>query len=549
MEQYFVIIARFYPITLSTLVIFIYIWNLLDLSNKFSKIKSFLSYLIIFNLVLHFIAFYCNYNSEIGVDYFWVFWVIRDLLLIVLSIIAFENKKLAILFTFFWISFGIYWGIKKNLIDELQRDFVKIKDWVSELPKSNYSAELLISLNDNSQLPALKNYLNSQSIKFEIEEAFPLIKDKDLTDLDNWYTIDVENDEIANKVYELLKNSKLISSIEWNDKYEVLPEESNTGHKKPISFSTINDVHSIEQWALYALNIDEFVTKLKRIKPKKISKIFILDTGLDANHEDLKENYFSVSKEYDRDTEIHGTHCAGIAAAVTNNQIGVASLNYNNRFCKVTSITVLPNGKGRQEQIIDGMILAADLGADVISMSLGGPSSDSRQAAYEEAIEYCNKKGAIVVVAAGNNNMDAKYFAPACCSNCITVAAVDSNLRKASFSNYFTEQKYGIAAPGVDILSTTPHNQYKKLNGTSMATPYVSGIIGVMKSIKPNLTTEEAFNILNDTGKILEKNNLSHKHIGNFIQPNKAIEKLTRKTYHFHWFIEWLIKLFSFSLV
>ncbi len=543
MEVYFDIITRFYPLTLSTLIILIYLWNLLDASDKYYRFKSFLSYLIIFNLVIHFTAFYFNYSSEIGSDYFWIYWIIRDILLIVLSIIIFENKKLAILSTLFWISFGAYWLVKKNLVDELQR---KINYRVSKLPKNNPSAELLVSLNDISQLPTLKNYLSSQNIQFEIEEAFPDLIDKDITDLDNWYIIDVESDEIANKVYEILKNSKLISFIEWNDKYKVSPEEAKSSVRKPISFVSINDVRAIEQWALDALNIDELDIKLKRIKLKKISKIFILDTGVDANHEDIKDNYFSVSEKYDRDTDKHGTHCAGIAAAVTNNQKGIASLNYNNRFCKITSITVLPSGRGTQEQIIDGMILAADLGADVISMSLGGPSNDLKQAAYEQAIDYCNKKGAIVVVAAGNDNMDAKYFSPASCSSCITVAAVDPNLRKASFSNYFTEQKYGIAAPGVDILSTVPLNKYEKFNGTSMATPFVAGIIGIMKSIKPDITTEEAFNILNDSGKNID---LRHGHVGNFIQPDKAIEVLTKKTYRFHWFIEWIIRLFSFSII
>jgi thermitase len=137
------------------------------------------------------------------------------------------------------------------------------------------------------------------------------------------------------------------------------------------------------------------------------------------------------------------------------------------------------------------MILAADLGADVISMSLGGPSNDERQRIYEKAVDYCNQKGAIVVVAAGNRSTDAKKYAPASCSNTITVAAVDDELKKARFSNYFTEQKFPIAAPGVNILSTVPNNEYQSFNGTSMATPYVASTIGIMKSIQPALTTKK----------------------------------------------------------
>lgn len=539
MEQWLEIISNFYPITLSIVIIFIYLWNLLDTLKKYDTFKNWIGYLILVSLIIHGIAFYANYGLE---DKFWIIWALRDLLFIILSILVFENKKLAIANFIFWIAVGVYYGLQ---LKEVQENILKFEttQTITDEIEADTSAELLVTLKKIENLSQLEALLNKLQIKYEIHPAFSHLKSKDITNLDNVYTINLSSQEDANKVYELLVNSQLIETIEWNETLSTEPiEEEVIQSTQPSTFSSINDERSIDQWALKELEIDKLTNLLRKIKPKKIAKIFILDTGVDADHEDLKENYFSVNPNYDKDTDIHGTHCAGIAASVTNNRKGIASLNFNNRFCKITSITVIPNGSGTQEQVIDGMILAADLGADVISMSLGGPSNDKKQKLYEEAVDYCNKKGAIVVVAAGNSNQDAKYHAPACCKNTITVAAVDEELRKARFSNYFTEQKYPISAPGVNILSTVPNDKYQPLNGTSMATPYVASIIGIMKSIQPDLTTDKAYEILNSTAIHLESN------IGNFIQPADAIKELTRKKSSYHWLIEWIIKLFTFKL-
>ncbi|HEB61709.1 MAG TPA: subtilisin, partial [Bacteroidetes bacterium] len=225
----------------------------------------------------------------------------------------------------------------------------------------------------------------------------------------------------------------------------------------------------------------------------------------------------------DNDPQSHGTHCAGIAAAVSNNGKGIASFSKNNEFVQVTSIRVLSSfGGGTQRGIIDGMIEAADKGVDVISMSLGGRSNASRQKAYSKAVKYCNDKGAIVVVAAGNSNMDAKDYSPANARGVITVSAVDSDLNRAVFSNYIQNVKMGVAAPGVGIYSTIPDNKYAAYNGTSMATPYVAGLLGLMKSIYPKLTTKEAYKILKSTG--MDTKNT--KETGKLIQPEAAVKEL-----------------------
>ena len=168
------------------------------------------------------------------------------------------------------------------------------------------------------------------------------------------------------------------------------------------------------------------------------------------------------------------------------------------------------------------MLTAADNGADVLSMSLGGPTSSKIQRAYKQAVTYANKKGAIVVVAAGNESIDARKRSPACVDGVITVSAIDENLDIASFSNDVSALKMGIAAPGVDVYSTIPNNNYEYFNGTSMATPYVAGLLGLMKSIKPSLNTQQAYKILKQTGV----DTRNSKATGQLINPANAVKTL-----------------------
>ena len=168
----------------------------------------------------------------------------------------------------------------------------------------------------------------------------------------------------------------------------------------------------------------------------------------------------------------------------------------------MTSIQVFPKtGNTTQRKIIQGMIIAAESGADVISMSLGGPSSDQAQRAYSEALKYVHQVGAVVVVAAGNEKMDAQNRVPASVKGVITVSAVDEDLKLAVFSNDVSKIEMGIAAPGVNIFSSVPGSKYDFMSGTSMATPYVAGLAGLMKSLNPELNTEQIYRLLHQNSK------------------------------------------------
>jgi thermitase len=200
-------------------------------------------------------------------------------------------------------------------------------------------------------------------------------------------------------------------------------------------------------------------------------KIAILDTGINKYHPDLSGK---VVAEYNatgggniNDGHGHGTHCAGIAAANTNNGLGIAGVGFNSALINVKVLT--DQGWGYWDWVARGIIWAADQGARVISMSLGGSSpSDS----VERAINYAWSRNCVIVAAAGNN-WDTQRMYPAAFANCIAVAASDPNDRRAWFSSYGADW-VAVAAPGTDIYSTY-RDGYAYLNGTSMACPHVSG--------------------------------------------------------------------------
>lgn len=318
------------------------------------------------------------------------------------------------------------------------------------------------------------------------------------TDLDDYFEVNVKDDKIEDFLSKIAQDPNIVY-LEKNDKIVL---DDFTSNISPSVENLISDDPMVEkQWALQSMGVAELQSILKKSgkKPKKKAKLAILDTGVDSKHEDIDANYTSTKTKYDTDKKGHGTHCAGIAGAVVNNATGVASPLLNKNLYEITSVKVLSDyGGGTQAGIIKGMIEAADAGADVISMSLGGFSSDAKQKAYSDAVKYCNDKGTIVVVAAGNSAQDATKYSPANADNVICVAATTVDGDMASFSNKIDNIRYGVYAPGKDILSTTPGDNYEVYSGTSMATPYTAALVTIMKAYKPNLSTEDAYQLLKD---------------------------------------------------
>jgi len=213
--------------------------------------------------------------------------------------------------------------------------------------------------------------------------------------------------------------------------------------------------------------------------------IAIIDTGVTPTHPDLEgkvvEGYDFVNGDNDPlDDQGHGTHVAGIAAAVTNNAIGIASVGYRVRVMPLKALDSM--GRGTHSWIANAIIWAADHGASVINMSFGGPYTSST---LRQAVEYAWNKGLVLVAAAGNERSSNPSY-PAAYEHVIGVSATTQNDQRAGFSNY--GNYVAVAAPGVSILSTVRPNRYQAWSGTSMASPHVAGVAALLKSLHPDWT-------------------------------------------------------------
>jgi len=285
--------------------------------------------------------------------------------------------------------------------------------------------------------------------------------------------------------------------------------------------------------------------------------IAIVDTGVDWDHPDLAANIWNNTDEildgkdndgngyiddvrgYDfvdtaspvypgedgtiRDNDPmdfygHGTHCSGIAAAVTNNSIGVAGVCWN---CKIMPVRAgykdeYGNGVLEADDIAVAIEYAADNNASVISMSWGGYGISK---AIKEAIDYAYAKGVVLIAAAGNSDIHLKSY-PAGFDNVIAVAATDIGDAKAGFSNYGSW--IDIAAPGVDVLSTMFNDTYASWSGTSMSAPFVAGLAALILSKNSTFSNEEVRNILRSTTDPV----ISDKYVGlGRINAYKAIQR------------------------
>ncbi len=265
----------------------------------------------------------------------------------------------------------------------------------------------------------------------------------------------------------------------------------------------------IGQWGAYIT----YLTKAWDItKGSRSIGIAIVDQGVDYNHPDLVAQFGSY-KGYDftNDStdgipgpdpdpmpsdpyEIHGTHVAGIVSATMDNNEGIAGVGNFTLF----SYRVLDQtGEGDQITVSDGIVEAGkNPDVHIINLSLGSSQSSLL---VKEAIDTALKYGKIIVAAAGNSNNLVDF--PAAYDSVIAVGAWDTLSDRASFSDYGDE--LDVMAPGVFVLSTIPHfnpqGQYAFLDGTSMAAPFISGVIGLMLTLNPNLTHNDIMDIFCQT--------------------------------------------------
>ena len=248
------------------------------------------------------------------------------------------------------------------------------------------------------------------------------------------------------------------------------------------------------QWGLRKISAPEawdITTGISNVK------IAIIDTGFKLDHPDLSSKFVSGKDFIDNDNDpsipniinteteksyYHGTMMAGVAAAATNNGTGVAGLDWG---AKIMPLRACDNtGSCSLDRVAEAILYAKNNGANIINLSLGGPSNSS---VLELAVNEAFAAGVTIVAATGNENSSVYY--PAAYSNVIGVGATDSNDVRASFSNYGPE--ISVVAPGVNIESTYTQwngsgfsDGYAISSGTSLSTPFVSGLASLILSLE-----------------------------------------------------------------
>lgn len=318
-------------------------------------------------------------------------------------------------------------------------------------------------------------------------------------ELDRTYEVSFTQEALVD---DLVYDLELLGDIEYAE-------------KKPLMKTTLvpNDIQG-SQWGL---------TKINAVQAWDIStgnaavKVAIVDNAVSTVHEDLVSNTYINTGEIpgngldddlngyvddvtgfdvsDNDPDpnppasagssapfVHGTHCAGIAAASTNNNIGIASLGFNTSIIPVKCTPDNSASQGNElPNAYDGVYYAIRANADVISMSWGGGFSSTG----ESIMSAANSLGIVLVAAAGNDNVTTPFY-PAAYTAVISVGATDIADAKSSFSNYGTT--IDVMAPGTGIFSTLSGtgSEYGTLSGTSMACPLVAGLCALVLDQNPS---------------------------------------------------------------
>ncbi|MEI2577382.1 DUF5942 domain-containing protein [Scytonema sp. PRP1] len=321
---------------------------------------------------------------------------------------------------------------------------------------------------------------------------------------------------------------------------ELLQPSQEADEAKP-ALKGPNDPYYSKQWNLHNINIEGAWTQTKG----KDITVAVIDTGI-TRVRDLVETEFVPGYDFvnDRveadDDNGHGTHVAGTIAQSTNNSYGVAGIAYE---AKLMPLKVLSDyGGGTVADIAEAIKFAADNGADVINMSLGGGGESHLM---KDAIEYAHRKGVVIIGAAGNENQNSASY-PARYPYVIGVSALGPDGERAPYSNFGAG--VDISAPGGSdagkILQETIDPENKGVNvflgfqGTSMAAPHVAGVAALVKASGVK-EPDEILEVLKQSARTVQDDGLNYYGAG-LLNADAAVQRATQGQISFQDFFRWL---------
>ncbi len=436
-----------------------------------------------------------------------------------------KNKIIFILFyVFLFLNSTVIFA--KNYADG--EVIIKFKDSsISKFSNGNNDIDNFFKSKKNvldykKAIPKIKNSKNKRLSKFN--------KTSLNDEFDSIYSVKISTNVDAKALAkELMKDSK----VEWAEprmkyKKHIIPNDVCFSYQWYINSNSTKNINITDAWDI-TTGSEEIV-------------IAVIDDGVNFSHEDINGNlwvnkdeipnngidddqngfiddvngwnfydgdhgnnnvvpYINYASNNLEDSDLHGTHVAGIISAIGNNSKGVAGITWK---CKIMPVKIFCRNDSRKLE--EAIAYAANNGADIINMSLGSENSNYY---LEDVLDEVTNSGVICVASSGNENKGTVCY-PARYSNCLGVASTDENDKKSDFSNY----GYGvdISAPGENILSLNAMDPqgYVYMSGTSMSCPIISGVCGLILSLNPSLNFSKVKDILQKSAKNINPLNFSY---------------------------------------
>ena len=311
--------------------------------------------------------------------------------------------------------------------------------------------------------------------------------------------------EFASKTYDTIQKALAGKEINLENINALTFEDEKLAQGKGMIMRILDSGASLEEWYK---QLDGAINHYENQSNSQY-KIDFNGRLTNDNIDDITDtNYGNAYVIGSKDDEIHGTHVSGIIAASRNNGVGMNGVAHN---VKIMAVRAVPDGDEYDKDVALAIRYAVDNGAKVINMSFGKSYSPNPEWVYD-AIKYAESKDVLLVHAAGNDASDidteenfpndSKDKLVEFADNVLTVGAMTRNFDEklvSSFSNY-GKLNVDVFAPGSQIYSTFPKDEYQSIQGTSMASPEVAGVAALVRSYYPNLTASQVKHIIMNSG-------------------------------------------------